>query len=151
MSLELVEVSAENISYFAEKIIVLVKGHTEYANKMGIFDSVVNNYGLKDVVKHFNDFNYRHYIIRNNNVNCGVLQVKLRESTFDGCLCLHICKIWSDKSVLGILRFVIEELKNRYPEINSVELECWYDLPANDIYEHLGFQCYCKKYRLDVK
>lgn len=150
MSLSLIGVNEENKTYFLDKIVELVKGHDKYAKEMGIFDRVVNDYDIEDAMKHFNDKDYRHYVIVNDNVNCGVLQVQLKESAFDGSLCLHICKILSDKSVSGVLRFVIEALKERFPEISSFELECWYDLPANVIYEHLGFQCYCKSYRLKI-
>lgn len=146
MCLKLVELSEENEQYYIEKIVNLVKYHKQYAEKMGIFDKVVVNYSNADAVKHFNDPFYRHFVILNNKNPCGVLQIKIKQSSFDYNQSLHICKIWSEESISGVLRFVINKLKELFPKVNSIELECWYDLPANDIYEHLGFQCFCKNY-----
>ena len=88
----------------------------------------------------------RHFVILNDKNPCGVLQIKIKQSSFDNNQSLHICKIWSEESISGVLRFVINKLKELFPEVNSLELECRYDLPANEIYEHLGFQCFCKNY-----
>lgn len=146
MCLKLVDVSKENEQYYIEKIVNLVKYHKQYAEKMGIFDRVIVNYSNVDAVKHFNDPFYRHFLILNDKKPCGVLQIKIKQSSFDNNQSLHICKIWSEESISGVLRFVINKLKELFPEVNSLELECWYDLPANEIYKHLGFQCFCKNY-----
>lgn len=151
MSIELVAVDRMNEDYYTEKAVELLKYHKGYAEILGINDKVVDAYTKEDAKKHFNDNNFRHYIIVNGGKNIGILQINLIKSDIDDEECIHISKIWSDGSYKGVLRGVIGILRNKFKEVKSIELECWYNLPANEVYKHIGFKSYCTLYRLDIK
>lgn len=44
----------EDIEVFAKYKLDLIKLHQEYANKIGLFDSKVDNYKQEDTLKHLN-------------------------------------------------------------------------------------------------
>ena len=53
MNISFKEVNSNNdIKIFGEYKVELIKFHQEYAEKLGLFDKVVDNYNFNDAIRH---------------------------------------------------------------------------------------------------
>lgn len=138
----------ENIEVFAKYKQDLIKLHQEYANKIGLFDSKVDNYKQEDTLKHLNKKNYYQFLIKEDEKNIGVLEYKITKSDIDNNKIIYIKFLYiiEEFRKKGIGKKIIKELQKKNYRI---ELECWYEMPANYFYETLGMKKIKTRYVLN--
>ena len=136
------EESESNKQLFKSMVLELVKYHKEFADRAEIPDSIIDNYTLESAGKHFNESGYYNYIIEKCGIYVGIVQLELIKSTFNGLPALVFHKVYITKLAQGTGAFsdVVELIHKMFPDIHSIELDCWYNLPAQEIYKHLGFK-----------
>lgn len=138
----------EDIEVFAKYKLDLIKLHQEYANKIGLFDSKVDNYKQEDTLKHLNKKDYYQFLIKDDGKNIGVLEYKITKSDIDNNKIIYIKFLYiiEEFRKKGIGKKIIKELQKKNYRI---ELECWYEMPANYFYETLGMKKIKTRYVLN--
>ena len=140
MNISLKEVNSNNdIKTFGEYKVELIKFHQEYAEKLGLFDKVVDNYNFNDAIRHIKQKGYFLFLIQTENKTVGILEYKITESDIDQKKILYIKNIYIDNNFRGkgVGKGVIKLIKT----LNyRIELECWYGIPANNLYKSLGMK-----------
>lgn len=150
-------IRAEDSEYtkqlFKSMVLELVKYHGEYADKAGIQDDVVSGYTLDKAGRHLGQLGYYNYIIDKGGVYVGIVQVEPIISEFNSKPALIIYKIYITKLAqnTGVFQDTLEVLKQYFPDIKSIELDCWYNLPAEEVYKHLGFKSAYTHYFKEIK
>ena len=127
-----------DIRVFGNYILTLIKYHQEYANKIGLFDKVVDSYTYKDAIRHIGEDGYHQYlIVDEDRVIVGALEYKHCRSEIDDKDIIYLKKLYiiEEYRGKGIATEVINHLKKKGYRI---ELECWYGIPANEFYKSLG-------------
>lgn len=137
--------------FFCKSILNLIKYHNEFAIKLEYDDKILKDYTVNDAKSDFENPRYRHYIIVCNNKKIGVLKYKISTFDVEKIPSIKITKLWTDGSIHGVTNKVIEFIKRSYPEIGVIELDCWYNLPAEHIYKKLGFKPVFTRYTLKIK
>lgn len=122
---------------FIELKLELVKLHQEYASKLGIFDQVVDKYDYRDAMRHFGEKGFFQFLIKMDWEIIGILEYQVTTSDIDNQKIVYIKKLYIKEGYQGkgYSRIVMEEVKKLGYRI---ELECWYEMPANDVYKALG-------------
>ena len=137
MNVALKEVNNDkDIEVFGKYKVELVKYHQQYAQKLGLFDSVVDNYSYEDAIRHINEEGYFQFLIELDNETVGIMEYQITDSIIDKKKILYIKKLYIKDNFRGkgIGKKVIESLK----KLNyRIELECWYGMPANNLYKSL--------------
>lgn len=138
----------EDIEVFAKYKLDLIKLHQEYANKIGLFDSKVDNYKQEDTLKHLNKKDYYQFLIKDDGKNIGALEYKITKSDIDNNKIIYIKFLYiiEEFRKKGIGKKIIKELQKKNYRI---ELECWYEMPANYFYETLGMKKIKTRYVLN--
>lgn len=129
----------EEIKKFGKYKLELIKYHQQYANKLGLYDEKVDKYTYEDAVRHIGEENYYQFLIIYNDNEVGILEYEIKKSDIDNKDILYIKNIYIDESFRGngIGKQIINELK----QLNyRIELECWYGMPANELYKSLGMK-----------
>ena len=132
--------SKSDIDLFAKYKVELIKSHQQYAEKIGLIDQKVNDYDEKDAIRHMGKSNDYQFIIVYNNHGVGILEYNIETSEIDGLKIIYLKNIFIDNKYrnLGIGSDVLLELR-RQTNLR-IELECWYGMPANDLYKKLGMK-----------
>lgn len=134
------EVQSNNeIEQFGKYKVDLIKEHQYYANKLGLHDMVVDKYNLEDALRHIAEKDYYQFLIVKDDLNIGIVEYQIMKSEIDGVEILYLKDIYINKNFrgIGLGRKVLNELK----KLNyRIELECWYDMPANNFYKSVGFK-----------
>lgn len=127
----------EEIKLFGEYKVKLIKYHQQFARELGLFDLVVDKYNLNDALRHIGKDDYFQFLIVDNDNVVGILEYQITKSDIDDSDILYIKDIYIDDNFRGngIGRTAILELKKMGYRI---ELECWYGMPANGLYQALG-------------
>lgn len=126
----------------------LIKEHQYYANKLGLYDMVVDKYNINDALRHIGQKNYYQFLIMHDNQSIGMVEYKIEKSEIDNRDILYLKDIYMKKEFRGIGfgRKVFNELKKlKY----RIELECWYSMPANNFYKSLGGKELKTRYMID--
>lgn len=126
-----------DIQTFGKYKVDLIKYHQQYANKLGLFDEVVEKYDFNDAIKNVGKDGFYQFLIMNNDKEVGILEYQITKSDIDKKDIIYIKNIYIEESFrgIGLAKKVINELrKMKY----RIELECWYNMPANDLYKSLG-------------
>ena len=128
--------------FFIEAVCELIKLHGEYARKLGITDKIVDEYTEESAAKHFDEEGYYNFIILKAKIYVGILQIKVKKSEFNSLPAIKICKAYIHEIArnTGVFAEAIELVLKCFPEVKSLELDCWYGLPANEVYQHMGFK-----------
>ena len=129
--------TAKDIQIFGKYKVDLIKYHQQYANKLGLFDEVVDKYDFNNATRNIGKNGFYHFLIINNNEEIGILEYQIMKSEIDNKEILYIKDIYIKETYrgLGIGKQVINELrKKKY----RIELECWYGMPSNDMYKSMG-------------
>ena len=149
MNVALKEVNSDkDIEVFGKYKVELIKYHQQYAQKLGLFDSVVDNYSYEDAIRHINEEGYFQFLIQLNNETVGIMEYQITDSIIDKKKILYIKKLYIKDNFRGkgIGKKVIESLK----KLNyRIELECWYGMPANNLYKSLGMKKIKTRYMLN--
>ncbi len=134
------EVQSNNeIEQFGKYKVDLIKEHQYYANKLGLHDMVVDKYNLEDALRHIAEKDYYQFLIVKDDLNIGIVEYQIMKSEIDDVEILYLKDIYINKNFrgIGLGRKVLNELK----KLNyRIELECWYDMPANNFYKSFGFK-----------
>lgn len=138
----------EDIRIFARLKIELVKYHMEYARKHGIADMDIEKYDYEHACE--NVFNRESFLLKLHNVVIGILQTEKQQSEIDGNPILYVhalyfCEEYRDKG-FGI--YVLKYLCNTYKL--RIECTCWYDIPASNLYQKVGFKNMYTRYFLPL-
>lgn len=140
--------SDKDIELFGKYKVVLIKFHQQYAQKLGLFDDVVDNYSYEDAVRHVNKKGYFQFLIQLENEIIGIIEYQITRSDIDKKKILYIKDFYIDDNFRG-KRFgkeVIQLLK----QLNyRIELECWYEMPANNLYKSLGMRKIKTRYMME--
>lgn len=128
-----------DIKIFGKYKVELIKFHQQYAKKLGLFDNVVDNYNYNDAIRHINQKGYFQFLIQLENEIVGIVEYQITNSDIDKKEILYIKDLFVDDKFRGkgIGKEVMKLLKTlKY----RIELECWYQIPANNLYKSLGMQ-----------
>ena len=138
----------EEVELFAKYKVDLIKLHQEYAKKLGLFDNKVDSYNKDDALKHLNQNDYYQFLIKEDNKDIGILEYKITKSDIDNndILYINVLYIIEEYRKSGVGKKIIKELQNKHYRI---ELECWYEMPANYFYEALGMKKIKTRYVLE--
>jgi len=137
-----------DIQTFGKYKVDLIKYHQQYANKLGLFDEVVEKYDFNDAIKNVGKDGFYQFLIMNNDKEVGILEYQITKSDIDKKDIIYIKNIYIEESFrgIGLGKKVINELrKMKY----RIELECWYNMPANDLYKSLGAKEIKTRYMFD--
>jgi len=126
-----------DIKLFSKYKFECIKLHQQYANEMELNDQVVEKYTINDTMKHYNKKNYYQYLIEYNNQPVGIVECSKKISKIDNKKYLYLDIIFIDENYRRkqIASDTIKELKEKFKL--RIELECWYDLPANNLYKSM--------------
>lgn len=136
------------IEEFGKYKVDLIKEHQYYANKLGLYDMVVDKYNINDALRHIDEKNYNQFLIVNDNQTIGIVEYKIDKSEIDNKEILYLKNIYIKKEFRskGLGREVLNELK----KLNyRIELECWYGMPANNFYKSFGFKELKTRYMIE--
>lgn len=130
---------SDEAELFGRYKVKLVKYHQKYANELGLFDDKVARYNLKEALKHINEPNWYQYLIMFDDKAVGIIEYQILKSEIDNGDIIYISDIYIEQDYRnkGIGKQIIQNLKKSNKRI---ELECWYDLPANGFYKSIGMK-----------
>lgn len=75
MNVALKEVNSDkDIEVFGKYKVELIKYPKQYAKKLGLFDSVVDNYSYEDAIRHINEEGYSQFLIQLDNETVGIME-----------------------------------------------------------------------------
>lgn len=149
MKIERKELKTESdISLFGELKCRLMKEHQKYANKLGIYDKYVDEYTCSRAIRHIDEEGFTEYLILHNNKPIGILETQLIVSEIDNENVLFITSFYivPEERGQGIGTKVMKDVIDNSPY--RIELECWYEMPANKLYERLGMKPIMKYYMI---
>lgn len=140
MNISLKEVNSNNdIKIFGEYKVELIKFHQKYAEKLGLFDKVVDNYNFNDAIRHIKQKWFFQFLIQIENKTVGIIEYQITKSDIDQEKILYIKNIYIDNNFRG--KGVGKEVIKLIKALNyRIELECWYGIPANNLYKSLGMK-----------
>jgi len=132
--------TTEDIETFSKYKLECIKYHQEFANKLGLHDLVVENYKLEDTIKYLGKKDYYQYLIECDNKYVGMIECCKMESKIDQAKYIELLNIYIDEKYRDkqIARNAINNLKERFSL--RIELDCWYNLPANHLYKSMGMK-----------
>lgn len=126
----------------------LMQYHVGYAEKLGIHDCEICDYSLEQALSTVSS---RHsYLFFRSKEAVGMAQVEEQVSQVDQVPILFVHGIYikpgaRNKSIGGIfLRYLTRKYRKR------IECECWYGIPANELYQKAGFRPIMTRYVLPM-
>lgn len=142
-------ISDEYMKFYASTVVKLIKYHLPFADNLGIVDKVCERYTTADAISKLYLENNKCYVLEHNNDKIGVLRLSFddvkKSITIED---VYILESFRNK---GYFSSILEYLKDTYKNIyDTIELDCWYGLPACEIYKYLGFKEVYKHYRLEI-
>ena len=72
----------------------LIKEHQYYANKLGLYDMVVDKYNINDALRHIGKKNYYQFLIMHDNQSIGMVEYKIEKSEIDNRDILYLKDIY---------------------------------------------------------
>lgn len=143
--------SEHNDKFFKKLYKQLLDEHQTYANKLGLIDPIIENYDLLklDRTNNKNIMNYKIKMIDGLQwAYVGVLRIEIMYTDIYNpghlyCY-IHGLKV-ATETHQGVATMILDSLKEIF---GAIELECWYDMPANYLYNKLGKKLYTR-YRID--
>ncbi len=149
MMILLKKIDCDNdIEIFGRYKVELIKFHQQYAQKLGLFDNVVAAYNYDDAIRHINEKGYFQFLILMEKVIVGIIEYQIIKSDIDKKEILYIKNFYIDDMFRG--KGIGKEVMNLLKKLNyRIELECWYGIPANELYKSLGMREIKTRYMLD--
>lgn len=128
-----------DIETFGNYKVALIKYHQQYARKLGLFDKVADNYKYEDAIRHINEKGYFQFLIKVENEIVGIIEYQITKSDIDKKEILYIKNFYIDENFRG--KGIGKEVINLLKKLNyRIELECWYEMPSNNLYKSLGMR-----------
>ncbi len=130
----------DDIDLFANYKLDLIKSHEYYAEKLELVDKKVNSYSKEDAIRNIGKEDFYQFIINYNNIDVGFIEYDIEISDIDSKEIVYIKNMFinNDYRHVGIGTEVLNNLKENTK--SRIELECWYDMPANELYKKLGMK-----------
>lgn len=149
MNVSLKKIDNNNdIEIFGKYKVELIKFHQQYAQKLGLFDNVVDNYSYNDAIRHINEKGYFQFLIQMENEIVGIIEYQITNSNIDKKEILYIKDFYIDNNFRG--KGIGKEVMRLLKTLNyRIELECWYEMPANNLYKSLGMRKIKTRYMMD--
>ncbi len=149
MMILLKKIDCDNdIEIFGRYKVELIKFHQQYAQKLGLFDNVVATYNYDDAIRHINEKGYFQFLILMEKVIVGIIEYQIIKSDIDKKEILYIKNFYIDDMFRG--KGIGKEVMNLLKKLNyRIELECWYGIPANELYKSLGMKEIKTRYMMD--
>lgn len=137
----------EEIKILGKYKVDLIKYHQQFASKLGLYDEKVDKYTYDDAIRHVGEENYWQFLIIYDIKEIGILEYQIIQSDIDKKEIIYIKNIYIKEFFrnMGISKQIIDNLKKQNYRI---ELECWYDIPANYFYKSLGAKEITVRYML---
>lgn len=101
-----------DIQVFGNYILDLIKYHQKYANKLGLFDKVVDLYTYENAIRHIGEERYHQYLIVHKGIEVGAIEYKHCRSEIDGESIIYIGKLYISEEYRG--KGIAKEVKTRY-------------------------------------
>lgn len=138
----------KEIQIFAKLKIELVQYHTEYAHEHGIDDIDIKKYDYEHACEHV--FSRESFLLKLHNLVIGILQIEKQQSEIDNnpILYVHALYFREEYRNKGFGVHVLKYLCNTYKL--RIECLCWYDIPASNIYQKVGFKSMYTRYFLPL-
>ncbi len=131
--------SEEDIKKYGNYKVELVKYHQQYANKIGLFDKVVDSYDYNRAIRHIGENNFFQFFIQIENEKVGILEYQITISDIDKKEILYLKNLYIFEQFRG--KGIGKEIINILKKLNyRIELECWYGIPAKKLYQSLGMK-----------
>ncbi len=138
----------DDIEIFGNYKVDLIKLHQQYAQKLGLFDKVVENYNYDDAIRNINKKGYFQFLIKVENDIVGIIEYQITNSDIDKKRILYIKDFYIDENFRG--KGIGKEVINLLKKLNyRIELECWYEMPANNLYKSLGMREIKTRYMME--
>ena len=130
----------DDIDLFANYKLDLIKSHESYAQEIGLIDNKVKSYTKEDAIRNINKEDFYQFIINSNNIDIGFIEYNIEISDIDLEKIIYIKNIFIDNNYrnMGIGTMVLNKLKEKLNY--RIELECWYGMPANELYKKIGMK-----------
>ena len=149
MDILLKKIECDNdIEMFGKYKVQLIKFHQQYAQKLGLFDIVVDNYNYDDAIRHVNKKGYFQFLIQAGNEIVGIIEYQIIKSDIDKKKILYVKDFYIDEIFRG--KGIGKEVMKLLKKLNyRIELECWYEMPANNLYKSLGMRVIKTRYMME--
>lgn len=140
--------SEEDLLTLGQLKLELMQYHLEYAEQFGIKDSELLQYTLQKALSTTSSRD--NFLFFMNDEPVGMAQVEEQISPVDNTPILFVHSMYikpntRNHSIGGIfLRRLCKKYKKR------VECECWYNIPASELYKKIGFQPMVTRYVLPL-
>ena len=140
--------SQEDIMLFSSLKIELAQYHAKYACMQGITDSEIAHYNEESV--HQNIFKRESYLLKFPQKVVGILQYEQQISEIDNNPIIYVHALYFAEQYQnkGWGIYVLKHLCNTYNL--RIECSCWYDIPASNTYEKIGFKRMYTRYFLPL-
>ena len=141
--------SEDYMKFYADTVVKLIKYHLPFADNLGIVDEVCERYTTVDAISKLYLENNKCYVLEHNSDKIGVLRLSFddvkKSITIEN---VYILESFRNKGHFSsVLKYLKDTYKNSY---GTIELDCWYGLPACERYKYLGFKEVYKHYRLEI-
>lgn len=126
------------IDTYVDMKILEIQSHIPYAEKMGYFDNVCNNYSKQQAYDYLDTCET--YLIRLSDEKqtiAGFFQIAPNDAFDQNGITLDNIYVKDEFRSLGIAKQVIEMLTEKH---ESIILECFYGIPALELWKKLGFR-----------
>lgn len=149
MEVLLKKIDCDNdIEIFGNYKLELIKFHQQYAQKLGLFDKIVDNYNYEDAIRHVDEKGYFQFLIKVENNIVGMIEYQITNSDIDKSEILDINNFYIDQNFRG--KGIGREVINLLKKLNyRIELECWYEMPANNLYRNIGMREIKTRYMME--
>lgn len=144
------ELLNDSVQYFLETKVKLIKYHKQFAEDLGINDLVVEKYDIEKAKETWLKSNRDGYVVEWYDKYIGMIECEILDSEEEiGLKTLYIHKIYIEPEYQhhGILKQILKDFRERYSDM-AIELSCWYNLPAHEVYQALGFKRMSSEYIL---
>lgn len=129
--------SLQDIDAFGNFKVDLVKYHQQFAENIGIRDMSVARYTFNKATKWLGKPGSFQFIIMLGDKQIGILEYLIRESEIDEKDIIYLRSLYIIEEYRG--RGYGTALINYVKSLGyRVEVECWYGMPANNLYKRLG-------------
>ena len=139
MKVLLKKIDCDNdIEIFGKYKVELIKFHQQYAQKLGLFDAI----------RHIDEKGYFQFLIQVENEIVGIIEYQITNSDIDKKEILYIKNFYIEENFRG--KGIGKEIMKLLKKLNyRIELECWYEMPANNLYKSLGMREIKTRYMMD--
>lgn len=140
--------NTNEIETYGKYKVELINFHQQYAQRLGLFDEVVDSYNYNDAIRNINKKGFFQFLIQTENKTVVMIEYQIIKFDIDKKKILYIRDIYIDENYRG--KGIGKEVMNLLKILNYIiELECWYEMPANNLYKALGMRVIKTRYMMN--